>query len=79
MYLNLNADSENVDNWEVNMKLKQSYEHLKNWYLEQCKSLLEEQQQTLQEEVIINKQHEAEMAAVQLEELMTMIWFTIWD
>ncbi len=79
MYLNLNADSEDVDNWEVNMKLKQSYEHLKNWCLEWCKCLLKEQQQTLQEEVIAIKQHEAETAAIQLEELTTMIWLTIQD
>ncbi len=47
MYLNLNADLKNINNWEVNMKLKQSYEHLKNWHLKWCESLLEEQQQTL--------------------------------
>ncbi len=61
------------------MKLKQSYEHSENWHLEWCESLLEEQQQTLQEEVTVNKQHEAEMTAEQLEELMTMIWLAIWD
>ncbi len=33
MYLNSDTDSENVDNWEVNMRLKQSYKHLKNWHL----------------------------------------------
>jgi len=31
MYLNLNADSENVDNWEVDMKLKWDYKHSENW------------------------------------------------
>ena len=61
------------------MKLKQSYEHLKNWHLEWCKILLEEQQQTLQEEVTASKWHEVEMIAVQLEGLMTTVWFAIWD
>jgi len=73
MYLNLNTDLKNVDNWEVNMRLKQSYEHLKNWHLEWCKSLLEKQQQTLQEEVTVNKQHKVKTAIVQLEELMMTV------
>ncbi len=30
MYLNLNADSEDVDNWEVNMRFKNQYEHSEN-------------------------------------------------
>jgi len=30
MYLDLDADLEDVDNWEVDMGLKQSYEHPKN-------------------------------------------------
>ncbi len=30
MYLNLNVNSENINNWKVNMKFKNQYEHLKN-------------------------------------------------
>ncbi len=79
MYLDLDADPEDVDNWEINMGLKQGYEHPENRCLEWCEHLLEEQQQTLQEEVTTIKQHEVETAAVQLEELMTTVWLTIWD
>ncbi len=64
MYLNLNADSENVDNWEVDMRLKQNYEYLKNQHLKWHKSLLKEQQQTLQEEVIASKWHKVKMTVI---------------
>jgi len=73
MYLDSDADPEDVDNWEVDMGLKQGYEHPKNRRLERRKSLLEEQQQTLQEEVTASKRHEVETAAVQLEGLMTTV------
>jgi len=79
MYLDLDADPEDVDNWEVDMGLKQGYEHLKNWCLEWCENLLEEQQQTLQEEVTASKWHEVKTAAVQLEGLVTTVWLTIQD
>jgi len=73
MYLDSDADPEDVDNWEVDMGLKQGYEHPENRRLKRRESLLEEQQQTLQEEVTASKRHEAETAAVQLEELMTTV------
>ncbi len=73
MYLDSDADPEDVDNWEIDMGLKQGYEHPENRRLERRKRLLEEQQQTLQEEVTAIKRHEAETAAVQLEELMTTV------
>ncbi len=33
MYLNLNVNSEDVNNWEVNMKFKNQYEHSENVYI----------------------------------------------
>jgi hypothetical protein len=79
MYLDSDADPEDVDNWEVDMGLKQGYEHPENRRLERRERLLEEQQQTLQEEVTASKRHEAETAAVQLEELMTTVRLAIRD
>jgi len=79
MYLDSDADPEDVDNWEVDMGLKQGYEHPENRRLERRESLLEEQQQTLQEEVTASKRHEAETAAVQLEGLMTTVRLAIRD
>jgi len=73
MYLDSDADPEDVDNWEVDMGLKQGYEHPENRRLERRESLLEEQQQTLQEEVTASKRHEVKTAAVQLEELTTTV------
>jgi len=37
MILNLNVNQENIDNWEINMKLKNQYEHSDN----QCRVLYE--------------------------------------
>jgi len=34
--LNLNTNSKDVDNWEVDMKLKTRYEHLKNQHWAMC-------------------------------------------
>jgi len=79
MYLDSDADPGDVDNWEVDMGLKQGYEHPENRRLERRESLLEEQQQTLQEEVTASKRHEAETAAVQLEGLVTTVRLAIRD
>jgi len=40
--LNLNVNQENIDNWKIDMKFKNQYEHLDNQYRALCKCLLEE-------------------------------------
>jgi len=45
--LNLNADQKDINNWEVNMKLKNQYEHSENQHRVLHKCLLEEQQMKL--------------------------------
>jgi len=49
--LDLNADQENIDNWEVDMELKDQYEHSENQCRVLCEHLLEEQVKELEEEV----------------------------
>ncbi len=41
--LNLNANSKDVNNWEVNMRLKTRHEHLENQRWEMCQQLLKKQ------------------------------------
>jgi uncharacterized protein YwgA len=43
MHLNLNVNQEDIDEWEVNMKLKNQYEHSENQCQEMHQWLLEEQ------------------------------------
>ncbi len=33
MYLNLNVNSKDIDNWEVNIELKNQYEYFKNIHI----------------------------------------------
>ncbi len=49
--LNLNANSEDVDNWEVDMRLKTRHEHLKNQHQEMRQQLLKRQQKELKKKV----------------------------
>jgi len=49
--LNLNANSEDVNNWEVNMRLKTRYEHSENQRWEMRQQLLERQQKELKKRV----------------------------
>ncbi len=46
--LNLNVNSEDVDNWEVDMGLKTRYEHPENQRWEMRQQLLERQQKELE-------------------------------
>jgi len=48
--LNLNVNQENIDNWKVNMKLKNQYEHSDNQCRTLHKHLLEEWQTELKRE-----------------------------
>ncbi len=49
--LNSDADSKNVNNWEVDMKLKMRYEHPENQRWEMCQQLLKRQQKELKKKV----------------------------
>jgi len=49
--LNLDVNQENIDNWKINMKLKNQYEHSDNQCRVLCKHLLEEWQTELKREL----------------------------
>ncbi len=49
--LNLNANSEDVNNWEVDIRLKIRYEHSENQHWEMRQQLLKRQQKELKKEV----------------------------
>jgi len=78
--LNLNADSENVDNWKVNMRLKTRYEHPENQRWEMHQQLLERQQKELKKKVNdLKKQQETKKtrACLELDKLMRDVWTAI--
>jgi len=76
--LNLNADSEDVNDWEVDMGLKTRYEHLKNQRWEMHQQLLERQQKELKKKVNDLKKQQEEMkeakACLKLDKLMRDVW-----
>ncbi len=51
MALNSDANSEDVNNWEVDMKLKTKYEHPENQHWETRQQLLKRQQKELKKRV----------------------------
>ena len=73
MYLDSDADPEDVDNWEVDMGLKQGYEYPENVRTEMRQQILEGQQLDHKREKPAIKEDEATKASVQLEELMTTV------
>jgi len=79
--LNLNADPEDVDNWEVNMRLKTRYEHSENQRWEMRQQLLERQQKELEKKVDDLKKQQEETtrakACLKLNKLMKDVWMTI--
>jgi len=76
--LNLNADSEDVNNWEVNMRLKTRHEHPKNQRWEMRQQLLEKQQEELEKKVNDLKKQQEETkeakACLELDKLMKEVW-----
>ncbi len=80
MALNLNADSKDVNNWEVDMRLKTRYEHLKNQRWEVRQQLLKRQQKELKKRVNDLKKQQEETkeakACLKLNKLMRDIWMT---
>jgi len=72
--LNSDADSEDVNNWEVNMRLKMRYEHPKNQCWKMRQQLLERQQKELKKKVNDLKKQQEETkkarACLKLNKLM---------
>jgi len=79
--LNLNANSEDVDNWEVDMRLKTRYEHSENQRWEMRQQLLKRQQKELKKKVndLKKQQEETERAkaCLKLNKLIRDIWTAI--
>ncbi len=76
--LNLNANSKNVNNWEVNMRLKTRHEHSENQHWEMCQQLLKKQQEKLEKKVNDLKKQQEETkeakACLKLDKLMKDVW-----
>jgi len=79
--LNLNANSKDVDNWEVNMRLKTRHEYPENQHWEMHQQLLEKQQEELEKRVNDLKKQQEETkearACLKLNKLMKDVWTTI--
>ncbi len=79
--LNLNADSKDVNSWEVDMRLKTKYEHSENQRWEMRQQLLKRQQKELKKKVDDLKKQQEEMkearACLKLNKLMKDVWTAI--
>ncbi len=79
--LNLNANSEDVNNWEVDMRLKTRYEHSENQRWKMRQQLLKRQQKELKKKVndLKKQQEETEeaRACLKLNKLMKDVWAAI--
>ncbi len=79
--LNLNTDSKDVNNWEVNMRLKTRYEHPENQRWEMRQQLLKRQQKELKKRVNDLKKQQKETkearACLKLNKLMKDVQITI--
>ncbi len=79
--LNLNANSKNVNDWEVNMRLRTRHEHSENQCWEMCQQLLKRQQKELKKRVddLKKQQKETEKAraCLKLNKLMKDVWTAI--
>ncbi len=78
--LNSNANSKDVNNWEVDMRLKTRYEHSENQRQEIRQQLLKRQQKELKKKVNdLKKQQETKetRACLKLNKLMKDVWTAI--
>ncbi len=79
--LNLNTNSKDVDDWEVDTELKMRHEHPENQHWEMRQQLLEKQQEELEKKVNDLKKQQEEMkearACLKLNKLMKDVWMTI--
>ncbi len=78
--LNSDANSEDVNNWEVDMRLKTRYEHPENQRQEMRQQLLKRQQKELEKKVDDLKKQQKETkrakACLKLNKLMKDVWTT---
>jgi len=79
--LNLNADSKDVNNWKVDMRLKTRYEYPENQRWKMRQQLLKRQQKELKKRVDDLKKQQEEMkrakACLKLDKLMKDVWTAI--
>jgi len=79
--LNLNANSKDVNNWEIDMRLKTRHEHPENQRWEMHQQLLKKQQEELEKKVddLKKQQEETEeaKACLKLDKLMKEVWTMI--
>ncbi len=79
--LNLNANSEDANNWKVDMRLKMKYEHSENQRWEMRQQLLEKQQKELKKKVNDLKKQQEEIKEartyLKLDKLMKGVWTAI--
>jgi len=79
--LNLNTDLKDVNNWEVDMRLKMRYKHPENHCQEMCQQLLKRQQKELKKKVDDLKKQQKETkearTCLKLNKLMKDVWMTI--
>ncbi len=79
--LNLNANSKDVNDWEVDMRLKTRYEHPENQHWKMRQQLLKRQQKELKKKVDDLKKQQKEIkearACLKLNKLMKGVWMTI--
>jgi len=79
--LNLNANPEDVNNWEVDMRLKTRHEYPENQRQEMRQQLLERQQKELEKRVNDLKKQQEETkrakACLELNKLMKDVWMAI--
>ncbi len=79
--LNSDTDLKNVNNWEVNMRLKTRHEHSENQHWEMHQQLLKKQQEELEKRVNDLKKQQKEMkeakACLKLNKLMKEVWTVI--
>jgi len=81
MALNSDADSKDVDNWEVDMGLKMRHEYPENQRWKMRQQLLEKQQKELEKKVDDLKKQQGETerakACLKLDKLMKDVWTAI--
>jgi len=79
--LNSDTNSKDVNNWEVNMRLKTRHEHSENQRWEMCQQLLKKQQEELEKGVNNLKKQQKETkkakACLELNKLMKEVWTVI--
>jgi len=79
----LNANQENINNWEVDMKLKNQYKHSENQHRTLCKHLLKKWAKELKTEFKIFQKEQQKVkektVCKKFNELMMNVWVTFHD